>query len=155
MLVASFFSTEALADKWEVFLPVGLTLGYGFNPKRLDFGADANRFSFGPEVGIGPFGIDGGAVISTLDGTHGGVTGRFLLTVGVLALYGRVGGIFDSPQEGTFGEIGLLIKAPIPIFGARIFDPPLPPPPPAPPDGPLQQDPPKKEEEKPSLPVAT
>ena len=114
-----------------------------------DFGSDATRFTFGPELGLGPLGIDGGAVLSTLDGTHGGLTGRVLFTFGFIAAYARVGGIFDAPRESTYGELGMLLKLPIPVTGAG-FDPPRPPPEPAP----LQPDPPK-EEEKPSRPVAT
>lgn len=168
-------------DTWQIWAPVGGTLGASFNPKKLDngvvlggegsiafvnhdflwaggyvdavhdFGANATRITIGPELGLLIFGVDGGLVLSTRDGVHAGMCGRLLMTVGALAAYARVGTVFSSPQEGTYGELGILVKIPIPIetgggppLQRKVAPPPPPPEPPAPPP----------EEEKPSLPVA-
>lgn len=114
-----------------------------------DFGPSATRISIGPELGKAIFGIDGGFVLSTYGGPHAGVCGRFLISLAVLHLYTRVGTIFDSPKEGTYGELGVMLKIPIPIDKDWPWNAPRPPPrpPPPPPSVPLQQ-------EGPSLPIA-
>lgn len=146
-------SGEAAAGDMHMFLPVGGTLGYGFNPKSLsngpllggevslawmhgdkllwtgiysdvlhDFGAPGTRITLGPELGWAIFGVDGGMVLSTLDGAHAGFCGRFLISFAIVHAYMRVGHILDSPREGTYGELGFMLKVPIPLDGA--FDAP-------------------------------
>lgn len=130
---------------WQIYAPIGVNMGAAFNPKRLDngfilggeasvaatnkdylwfggyvdalhdFGADSTRISIGPELGLFIVGVDGGLVLSTLDGLHAGIVGRILLTLPVVSGYARLGTIFDSPQEGVYGEVGVLIKIPVPI----------------------------------------
>lgn len=181
---------EARAEGENLFFPVGATVGYSFNPKRLsngavlggeaslawvdihslmwfggyadalhDFGSGSSRFTLGPELGWFIFGVDGGLVLSTLDDVHAGLCGRFLVTASIVSAYSRVGTVFSSPREGTYGELGLLVKLPIPLdtkLHPRSRPPRTPePPPPLPPPSPLQQDPaPEQGDGKPSLPVA-
>ncbi len=87
----------------------------GYLDALWDFGPDALRFSLGPEIGVGPVGIDGGYMGEIHDRayTHGFQL-RLLITLGVVAAYGRWGHLFRQPLEEDFGEFGLLIKFPVP-----------------------------------------
>lgn len=76
-----------------------------------DFGASWTRFSFGPELGYGALGVDGGILIALRDRAEAGVQGRVLLTMGYLAAYGRAGALMGGEPLG-FYETGLLIKWP-------------------------------------------
>lgn len=82
-----------------------------------DFGSDNFRFSIGPEGGYKFFGFDGGYVLAVDDDGHvaHGLTGRFVLTAAFVALYGRVGYLFDVPGAEPWVEIGFLFKFPIPV----------------------------------------
>jgi len=134
----------------------------GYADVTRDLGSKTTRFTVGPEVGAWIFGLDGGWVVSNLDGLHHGVCGRFLLSFAFVHAYARVGHIFDSPQEGTYGEVGGMIKLPIPILlgGDAPPRPPArePPPPPLPVAAPPSPEDPREERGDPSapdLPVAT
>jgi hypothetical protein len=104
-----------------------------------DFGADATRFSVGPELGFAIVGLDGGYVGDYRDGKyHHGFSMRLQLTLVIFSLYGRGGKIFGDPLESGFGEIGFLYKIPIPFLEHNPprppwIEPPPPPPPPPPP----------------------
>jgi hypothetical protein len=95
-----------------------------------DFGPDAFRFGLGPEIGIGVVGLDGGYLGEIHDRTYThGFQLRLLLTLGVVAAYGRWGHLFRHPLEEDFGELGVLVKFPVPakIEPAKWQRPPLPP----------------------------
>ena len=133
-----------IASGW--YVPVGLTLAGSVHPDRpdgfvlgaevsaahidmdsgfwygayldalWDFGPDALRFSLGPEIGVGPVGLDGGYLGEIHDRTYThGFQLRLLLTLGVVAVYGRWGHLFRHPREENFGEFGLLVKFPVPV----------------------------------------
>jgi hypothetical protein len=68
-----------------------------------DTGAGVTSFTLGPEVGYGPFGIDGG--LAVLDG-KGGWCVRPVLSLGLVSLYARVGQV----QGNTFSQFGVLLK---------------------------------------------
>ncbi len=175
ILGVTTFLPEARAEKGkEVFIPVGGSIGYGLNPKKLDdgvtlggevsavvvdtyrlfwgggyadvvhdFGSEATRLSIGPEIGWAVFGIDGGVVLSTLDGAHAGFCGRFLLSFVFAHAFIRLGHIIDAPREGTYGEVGVMFKLPIPLGDGNVSTTPRRPDP-APPTPPRQD-----------LPIAT
>jgi len=78
-----------------------------------DFGAAEQRFSTGPEFGVGPFGVDGGLLLlQTPEGLEQGMVVRPLLTVGILAAYGRLGYQLTHERD-AFAELGLLAKYPL------------------------------------------
>jgi len=85
-----------------------------------DARTDAGRISIGPEIGYTIFGVDGGYVAS-IDGVgyRHGVTGRVIATVGFIAVYARATHLAGARAE-TIGELGLLLKYPIPIRGPAI-----------------------------------
>ncbi len=84
-----------------------------------DSGTDSKRLSVGPEIGNTIFGIDGGYLLERTDGrTLQGVCVRPLLTIGWVALFARVGWLPDA-NNATFGEFGLLLKAPMNIACER------------------------------------
>jgi hypothetical protein len=90
--------------------------GGGYVDVLRDFGAGATRFSTGPEFGWGPIGIDLGYLGQVRSGVYShGFTGRFLLTIVFVTAYARWGHLFDDPRERNFGELGALLKFPIPI----------------------------------------
>lgn len=81
-----------------------------------DFGATSGRFTIGPEIGFGLFGIDGGYLLNVdNDGAHHGTSVRFLFTLAFTAFYGRWEHLFGDARERNVGEVGLLIKIPFPI----------------------------------------
>jgi hypothetical protein len=67
------------------------------------------RGSFGPEIGYGLVGVDGGLVVA---GPHEGVAARIVLTTSVVAIYARYEHIFNTAGESSFVELGLLLKYP-------------------------------------------
>jgi hypothetical protein len=150
-----------------VFLPIGASVGVGVHPgatsgltlggevslvrveERLlwyggwvdgvhDFGSRSTRVGAGPELGIGPFGVDAGYLASIDDAgrTRHGLMGRVLLTIGFVGLYGRAGHLFGDAGPRDHGEVGVLAKLPIELWhpGDRSAGPrpPLPPPHPRP-----------------------
>ncbi|MBW2261049.1 MAG: hypothetical protein JRG91_03670 [Deltaproteobacteria bacterium] len=81
-----------------------------------DFGPDALRFSLGPEIGVGVVGLDGGYLAEIHGRTYKhGFQLRLLLTFSIVAVYGRWGHLFRHPREEDFGELGVLIKFPVPV----------------------------------------
>ncbi len=72
-----------------------------------DFGPDALRFGLGPEIGVGLVGIDGGYLgeIHDRSYTHGFQL-RLLVTLAIVAAYGRWGHLFRQAQDEDFGEYG-------------------------------------------------
>jgi hypothetical protein len=115
------------------FSPKASWIG-GYNDLIWDFGSDSLRYSIGPEFGIGPFGLDGGYLVSVRNEVlQQGFQVRLLLTVGSFAFYSRWGRLFGETLSGQgirsltqplkyetsviknipsrhFGEIGILIK---------------------------------------------
>ena len=79
-----------------------------------DFGASWTRLSFGPEVGYGIVGLDGGfvRVLRNHEPDASGLQGRVLVTMGIAAVYGRLGVLYGSAEPERFGEVGLLLKWP-------------------------------------------
>lgn len=106
-----------------------------------DFGASTTRFTFGPELGLGPLGVDGGYLFQIAEhGTRHGYALRGLLTLGIVGLYTRYGHLSggDPGDESHFTEVGVLIKAFFPAatderrrYRGRPVEPPPPEPPPA------------------------
>lgn len=84
-----------------------------------DTGSDTTRFSIGPEIGHGILGIDGGLLAQVGDESRWGVTVRPVLTIGVVALYGRWGHFYDDLPETDFVEAGLLLKWAFPLWEAK------------------------------------
>lgn len=89
----------------------------GYVDTVYDVGPDATRLTVGPEAGFGFVGMDGGYAVEWRGGTayHGGAA-RFLLTWGVVAVYGRVAHFVAPGPERTLGEVGVLLKWPIEMF---------------------------------------
>jgi hypothetical protein len=89
----------------------------GYADGTYDFAGHRARFTLGPEVGWGAFGIDGGLAIQT--GGNGVLTGgafRALLTCAIVAVYGRVQAYPGAPSgESVWLDGGLLFKLPIPL----------------------------------------
>lgn len=82
-----------------------------------DFGSDITRLSAGLEGGVAVFGLDLGYVSAFSDGARAdGLRGRLLFSLAVVHLYGGVGHLFGEPESRTYGEVGLLLKAPIPLW---------------------------------------
>jgi hypothetical protein len=85
----------------------------GYADVLYDWGSDALRWTAGPELGWGPFGIDFGYLGQRREGAVAhGIAGRGLFTVGVVGIYGRVGWLPGAAGEERFAEVGLLIKFP-------------------------------------------
>ena len=88
----------------------------GYLDALWDFGPDALRFSLGPEIGVGPVGLDGGYLGEIHAGTYThGFQIRLLVTLGFVAAYARWGHQFRHPGGEDFGEFGLLVKIPVPV----------------------------------------
>lgn len=81
-----------------------------------DFGPRRARFSLGPEAGWGVLGVDAGWLIQVnSDTVQSGLTGRLLLTTGIVTLYGRLGTLLGAQNEPYFFESGLLLKYPFEV----------------------------------------
>jgi hypothetical protein len=99
----------------------------GYVDALYDFGAKATRFSIGPEIGWSLVGIDFGYMGDVRRGEyHHGIDLRVLLTLSMVAIYGRWGHVFGLDRESDFGEVGVLLKAPIPLK-VDPYEPHLPP----------------------------
>ncbi len=78
-----------------------------------DFSAKRTRMSIGPEIGYGVFGLDAGALVEAGGGKAlFGLVVRPVLTLGAVALYGRVGVLPAASYGPLFGEAGVLLKFP-------------------------------------------
>jgi hypothetical protein len=87
----------------------------GYLDVTRDFASGRTRASVGPELGLGPFGVDGGYLVE-LSGSQRrqGFAVRPMLSLAYLSLTGRLGYLFGA-QTAAFGEVGALVK--IPLFG--------------------------------------
>ena len=87
----------------------------GYGDIVRDFANGVTRMTVGPEVGLGPVGLDGGYLMEVLDTGHRqGFAVRLIASASLLSITGRVGHFADGAGE-TFGEVGLLLK--LPTFG--------------------------------------
>jgi hypothetical protein len=115
-----------------VYFSDGVWAG-GFADAVWDFGSDQFRHAIGPELGFGPLGVDFAYLGVLEDGDYRpGYAARGMITFSVLAVYGRYGHVFDNAPIPTFGEVGVLLKLPLPVK----LEPRVRPPPPAPPPRP-------------------
>ena len=90
----------------------------GFADALYDFSTNTTRIGVGPELGLGPLGIDGGFTSELSEsGPRIGFAVRPVLTLSVLALTGRIAHISGGNSSETFGEIGVLLKAPVYLGG--------------------------------------
>ena len=114
-----------------VYFSEGVWAG-GFADVVWDFGSHQLRHTIGPELGFGPFGVDFGYLGVLQDGDYRpGYAARGMLTFSLISVYGRYGHVFDDAPIPTFGEVGVLLKVPIPVkIEPRLRPPPPPPPPP-------------------------
>jgi hypothetical protein len=85
--------------------------GGGYIDLVRDTGADRTRVSFGPEIGVGFFGIDGG-VVHEIDGAkRWGWAARPVITAGVATLGIRYVRFSENPDPWIV-EVSLLVKLP-------------------------------------------
>jgi hypothetical protein len=78
--------------------------------------ANQGRFSVGPEVGFAIFGVDGGFLDVVTSGQNAaGFTLRPMLTLSFITLYGRWDHTFPGSVDA--GQVGVLLKYPIPLTG--------------------------------------
>ena len=90
-----------------------LTWVGGYVDLLRDLGRDQYRVSFGPELGSGVAGIDGGPVIAADSGrVRAGLVVRGVLAFGLLGLYARIGQLFVGGTQ-TYAELGGYFKIPI------------------------------------------
>lgn len=78
-----------------------------------DFGRGGEpMFTAGPQLGSTVLGIDGGGALRLVDlEPEFGATGRVLLSLAVVSLYGRYAYFVDSGDHQ--GQVGLMIKLPV------------------------------------------
>lgn len=78
-----------------------------------DFGRGGEPlFTAGPQLGMAIVGFDGGGALRLVDGEpEFGATGRLLLSLAVVSLYGRYGYFFDTGDH--LGQVGLMFKLPV------------------------------------------
>jgi hypothetical protein len=83
-----------------------------------DASSGALRFSTGPEIGLGPYGIDAGYLMR-IDGgeLRHGFTIRPIMTIGIASIAGRYGHVFGADRGAHFGEVSVLLKFPIVLVG--------------------------------------
>jgi hypothetical protein len=101
----------------------------------FDTGIHRTRLTIGPEIGAACFGVDGGfAMLLGGDKPYPGFALRPMITLSLVTLYGRFVDFPGEPTNTAWGELGVLIKIPIPISEtpARPPNPDLQPPPAAP-----------------------
>lgn len=81
-----------------------------------DQGLSRTRFSVGPEVGLGPFGVDFGFVRELGADPRQGWRVRGVLSAVFISAYAGPGLIRAGEQKVDFWEAGLLFKTPIKQF---------------------------------------
>ena len=87
----------------------------GYADGAHDFANRATRSSVGPELGVGPVGLDGGYLLELAPAGHRqGFAVRLVASASLLSITGRVGHFTGGAAE-TFGEVGLLLK--LPVYG--------------------------------------
>lgn len=93
--------------------PFGTWVG-GYADAVHDVDREQVRVSLGPEIGLAMIaGLDGGVLVAHDDGgMHAGLTGRFLLTIGLASLWIRYGNLFIGAEQDHL-ETGVLLKVPI------------------------------------------
>jgi hypothetical protein len=88
----------------------------GYLDLTRDLAAHRTRASVGPELGLGPFGVDGGYLVELSGaGRRQGFAVRPMLSLSYLSLTGRLGYLIGGAGRETFGEVGALLK--VPLFG--------------------------------------
>lgn len=91
----------------------------GYTDFLYDDRLDRFRLSMGPEIGWKYFGVDAGYLaeidVNGNDETHHGFTIRPMVSLGAVSLTLRYGHVFGSKQAENFGELGALLKLPIPL----------------------------------------
>jgi hypothetical protein len=132
-----------------LWFPMGLNFGYRVNPDPLangfllgpevslvyitrsltwagvygdvlrDFGTDVTRMSVGAEAGVAILGLDVGYMRDLGDPSTEGFRARLLVSFAAVHLYGGVGQMFTEPDNSTYGEAGILLKFPIPLWEAE------------------------------------
>lgn len=91
----------------------------GYTDVLHDFLVDTTRATVGPEIGIGPFGLDGGLLLDlSRTGPRPGFALRPVLSLSWLSLTGRVGYLAAPGGHEVFGEAGLLFKVPVHLGGS-------------------------------------
>ncbi len=110
------------------FLGVEISYAVTFEPSNwvgvyMDivhlFDDNSNRFSFGPEFGFGGFGVEGGYVAELGESNDHGIQGRLLFYWVAFGVYIRGGSLWNNDDNGlsrSFGEFGMLLKMPLPLF---------------------------------------
>ena len=86
-------------------------------------GSQHTHLTFGPELGSGPVGVDLGLLVDVAgdEGVRLGARGRLIASVGFVALYLGASTVFDERRRPA-GEVGVLLKFPIPIEGLDLFE---------------------------------
>ena len=112
-----------------------------YGDASYDTGIQRTRLTLGPEIGTAFLGVDGGfAMLLGGDKPYAGFVLRPMLTFSLVTIYGRFVDFPGEPTNTAWGELGVLIKIPIPIVEtpARTWETrDTPPPPDAPvPNGP-------------------
>lgn len=87
----------------------------GYADAVHDFANGATRMTVGPELGLGPIGVDGGYLLELAPAGHRqGFAARLVASASLLSITGRVGHFMGGAGD-TFGEVGVLLK--LPAFG--------------------------------------
>lgn len=102
-----------------VYFDEGLWFGF-YGDLLLDLGRKYTRWSFGPEMGLGPFGIDVGYLqeINDLSPSQG-FRIRGLLSAFIVSAYAGTGTLIENNQRFLFREGGLLFKIPLTRFSTN------------------------------------
>lgn len=90
--------------------------GGGFVDGLWDDSSGTYRFCAGPEFGMMFGGVELGYLVERYaEEWYHGVRAGIVATVAFLSVYGRVGFLFGNPDEPTIGELGVLVKLPLPL----------------------------------------
>ena len=90
--------------------------GGGFVDGLWDDASGTYRFCAGPEFGVMFGGVELGYMVERYaEEWYHGVRAGLVATVAFLSLYGRIGFLFGNPEEPTIGELGVLVKFPLPL----------------------------------------
>lgn len=103
------FGGEASLAFWKTFVWTGM-----YADVLHDFGENETRTSIGLEAGVGPVGVDFGYLGAFRDETAHGIRIRGILTASAVSLYGAYARTWTDAR--THGEIGVLLKLPLPLF---------------------------------------
>jgi hypothetical protein len=90
--------------------------GGGFVDGLWDEGSGTYRFCAGPEFGVMFGGVELGYLVERYaEKWYQGLRAGVVATVAFLSLYGRIGFLFGDAEESTIGELGVLVKFPLPL----------------------------------------